>query len=572
MTKSAFIIGFLFTVGCSGANVYNAGDPASKAFLQTRILECFLSGCGSAPTITNLHQNGLIETGFVVGSAPSETGAVEVSVNGGAYQAASGTTSWSFGLPAGAATLRRHTSNVICARGLVNGLPTRSTCLTAVKSDNRDVNGDGFSDLLIGATTYDGAAGTDTGAFFIVYGRANGLSSGSIGQADVKLEGATAGDRLGGAGKLADVNGDGFADAIVAARNAFGTSGQVFVFSGSASGIASGTSAAAAAVITGIAAGDDLGEAIDAGDINGDNIADILISTTEPATQTGQAYVFFGSTAGISSNFASAAATTITGEATSERLGSYAVVDDFDNDGLMDYCVSARTYDANDFGRVYCFKGTPLGLGSVSAATANLIYTGSSASQQLSTITRLGDFNGDGLRDLSIGTRSQNRAYIILNSAGNFTSGTEALAAATFTNLSGGQFAEFSRLRDLNRDGFADLILGNNSVNLGAGGFQGGVYVYNGTASPVSLNDGQADNTIGGAAGGDSLAKMTVLDINGDGYQDLVMSSENAAASAGQVYIFLGGPAGLPASTTAASADITITGDQTTGAIGTSFD
>ncbi len=78
-----------------------------------------------------------------------------------------------------------------------------------------DVNGDGFSDLIIGAT-YADANGTDSGASYVVFGSNTGLPaniplSSLIGSNGFRISGDAAFDRSGYAVSSAgDVNGDGF--------------------------------------------------------------------------------------------------------------------------------------------------------------------------------------------------------------------------------------------------------------------------------------------------------------------------------------------------------------------------
>ena len=75
-----------------------------------------------------------------------------------------------------------------------------------------DVNGDGFSDVIVGAFQND-AGGTDAGRAYIYFG---GTAMDSI--ADVILDGEAAGDRFGeSVSSAGDVNGDGFSDVIVGA-------------------------------------------------------------------------------------------------------------------------------------------------------------------------------------------------------------------------------------------------------------------------------------------------------------------------------------------------------------------
>jgi len=100
-----------------------------------------------------------------------------------------------------------------------------------------DVNGDGYADIIVGASWYDNGQ-TNEGAAAVYYGSAAGLSlvPSWLGEGD--REGAHFGGSVGTAG---DVNGDGYADVIVGApsyTNDQTNEGTAFVYHGSAAGLA----------------------------------------------------------------------------------------------------------------------------------------------------------------------------------------------------------------------------------------------------------------------------------------------------------------------------------------------
>ena len=88
-----------------------------------------------------------------------------------------------------------------------------------------DVNGDGYTDLIVGASSA-AVNGLGSGASYVVFGKSGGFSAtvnlGALDGADgFRLDGVTSNDFTGysvsGAG---DVNGDGYDDVIVGAHNA----------------------------------------------------------------------------------------------------------------------------------------------------------------------------------------------------------------------------------------------------------------------------------------------------------------------------------------------------------------
>ena len=103
---------------------------------------------------------------------------------------------------------------------VINGVSAGDQSGRAVSSAG-DVNGDGRDDLIVGADG-DDPNGPDSGASFVVFGKADGdavkLSDVEKGIGGFVINGASAGDRSGhSVSSAGDVNGDGFDDLIVGA-------------------------------------------------------------------------------------------------------------------------------------------------------------------------------------------------------------------------------------------------------------------------------------------------------------------------------------------------------------------
>ena len=181
-----------------------------------------------------------------------------------------------------------------------------------VVSSAGDVNGDGYDDLIVGAPYADRNGNDNSGASYVVFGKAGGtpvnLSDIKSGTGGFVINGASAGDRSGfSVSSAGDVNGDGYDDLIVGARNADtngSESGASYVVFGKAnnttpvnlSAIASGTGGF---VINGASAGDNSGRSVSsAGDVNGDGFADLIVGahSADPngANNAGESHVVFG--------------------------------------------------------------------------------------------------------------------------------------------------------------------------------------------------------------------------------------------------------------------------------------
>ena len=137
-----------------------------------------------------------------------------------------------------------------------------------------DIDGDGFADLLVGATFGDHA--------FVMYGSASGISTTPVVLTDPNLP-----DELGDDGEFGlsvacagDVNGDGFADVLVGAPangDAYSAEGDTYLYLGGAGGLSTTPiRLALPAVGTGTAFGSAVAGG---GDVNGDGYADILSDT-----------------------------------------------------------------------------------------------------------------------------------------------------------------------------------------------------------------------------------------------------------------------------------------------------
>jgi hypothetical protein len=388
-----------------------------------------------------------------------------------------------------------------------------------------DVNGDGFSDVIVGASLYD-AGQTDEGRAFVYLGSASGLSTSPAWTAEGNLDSAEFGCSVSTAG---DVNGDGYDDVIVGADHYHAgqtDEGRAYVFLGSASGMFSSP------VWTGESdtAGALFGHSVaTAGDVNGDGYADVIVGApgTQPTTQ-GRAYVYLGSTGGLST----APAWTGQSDQTDSAYGtSVASALDTNGDGYDDVIVGADLYDVTSGGegKAFVYLGGPGGVAALHAWTA--LGNGGGASFGY-TVAPAGDVDGDGFADVLVAAPlettssfKEGKVYLFRGSA------TGPLATAGWTATETQQLSGFGNglatAGDVNGDGYADVVVGAPNYS-GAAADGGRAYLFLGSAAGLSASPPW---TFDGAyaSGALGMTVATAGDVNGDGYSDVVVGSSGQA-------------------------------------------
>jgi hypothetical protein len=400
-----------------------------------------------------------------------------------------------------------------------------------------DVNGDGYSDVIVGMPGYDNGMAVDAGRVMVFHGSASGLSSTPAWTA----VGAGANARFGHSVSTAgDVNADGISDVIIGAPG-HGGQGGAFVFHGSFFGL----QAASAWSALGGEAGSAFGTSVAlAGDVNGDDVSDVLVGAplhNAGGTDRGRVTCYRGL---AGAGLLVAPFWTFNGTQDNAQLGtSVAGAGDLNGDGNSDVVIGEPFYDESltDRGRILVFQGTGTGLPVAASQTRN---GPSSISHFGFAVSAAGDMNGDGYGELIAGapgySTGRGRVYAFRGAA----TGIEVTATSilTGTQASARLGASVSLAGDVNGDGYADVVVGSPLYDgslLDIGRAQ--VFIgAPGTGSHLVTAYRTYDGSQAGAQLGFSL--HTGGDVNGDGVSELLLGIPEFATSAGRVQVYHGGP------------------------------
>jgi FG-GAP repeat len=365
-----------------------------------------------------------------------------------------------------------------------------------------DYNGDGYSDLAIGAPLSN-AIYPSGGIVYMYYGNQGATLDGEpdaqVGTVDETFPQQQFGTVICNAG---DVNADGFSDLLVGIKFLDGGfSARVFLYLGAPINFD---------VVVDSLFQPDVGTGgyaenlAGAGDLNGDGYDDIVVQHFLYSESVSFAKVYMGAPAGAIDTSA---------DASLSWAGRYSVVraaGDTNGDGFGDLIVgSGEDMEKGSYaGAAYIYEGGP---GKFFDEEPDAKLFGYESMEFFGeSVSSAGDFNGDGYSDVMAGIRKTGesgdgrpgRAYIFSGGPGEFDIVVDLTLFGRFGNDQFGRFMD--NAGDVNGDGYSDLILGGLESYLFFGG-------------EVGVVDNVSDAKL--VSGKTSV--FSAGDLNGDGIEDV---------------------------------------------------
>lgn len=320
---------------------------------------------------------------------------------------------------------------------------------------------------------------------------------------------------------LGDLDGDGYADYIVGGET-FNPGG---VLSPARASVYSGASGAL--MMLSFTGGDSVAGAPD---MDADGVPDFIIGFTRADSPTqndvGSVTVYSGATGSVIRE--------LFGTTPGAYFGTnVASVADIDGDGIAEIFVGNSLADPggiSNAGSAILFSG----------ASGNIIYQfdGSNYADYMGwSIDDAGDVNGDGVTDLLVGALGFDAGGVYGAGAAWVFSGATGSPLHYFPGSQGytGFGVSCAGIGDVNRDGFADVLVGASGVSANPLSITGGVFVYSGATGTELLSlvgEGDLDRF------GDSVCGME--DLDDDGVPEFVVGAPGWGLAEGTAYIYSG--------------------------------
>jgi hypothetical protein len=469
-----------------------------------------------------------------------------------------------------------------------------------------DLDGDGFSDIIIGSIGTDGLGNVkaNSGSVDIIWGNtpANlGAAKDLVSQSDVHIDGADTGDQVGTFVVAGDFDGDGLADLAIGAALGDGPGnirpdcGEVYIFYGRPRAAWTGITSVTQrdVVVYGADPGDNSGISLAVGDVDNDGLKDLLIggsSMDGPANTknaAGGVNLLWGGPRPEGGAVDLGSVVLIDGADAGDLAGRSLACGDLDGDGFGDIVIgvpngagpgNARA-QGGEVAVIWGRSKLAMGQHKDLATDTDMVVYGADAGDNAGTGVAVANYDGDAYGDLVIGEPlgdavsnskiNAGEVYLIYGKArGSWPASTDLQASIAgigkgFVGTEAGDLLGNCVIGgDMDGDGKDELVLDATLADGVANGRLscGENYLFFGglrSSTPDMINDvttGAPNVRIIGAWSGDRAGSIMAMgDLDNNGKKELALgvpgsdSFAQTRTDAGEVVIIYGFGQSVPA-------------------------
>ena len=309
-----------------------------------------------------------------------------------------------------------------------------------------------------------------------------------------------------------------------------------------------------------------LGTAVACGDFNADGFTDLAAGAPGDESGRGSVMVLFGSASGLTvtsdQRWEQDTVGVLSAGEPGDRFGTALTSGDFNGDGFADLAIGAPGEGSARGGVNVLFGGA----GGLSAGGDAFLQQGGGgvdgirrAGEEFGAALAAGDFDGDGIDDLAIGTpgeelsgkRDSGSVLVIEGSPAGLDTGADNIWHQDVSGVEGSaeagdRFGESVAAGDFNSDGYDDLAIGAPDEDRSDITMAGSAQIIHGSNDGLtSSGDLRVFQGVGGVNGiaqeGDRFgASVAAGDFDGDGYDDLAIGSPGEDNEAGMASVLYG--------------------------------